>query len=390
MKKSKQFPELSKALLPAIGTTGEEWLAERMDVSQAAVSYWVSGYNRPSRRNLIRLVSLLDLDLFELAKACEYDFVEIENLHKRVTVETTSLADLIQEWTEEVKMLREEYLGGLPLRAIEGGAALNDRLNKELARNQSSQNRKPILHVRSQLLHVMGLAFVSSLVPIQAARALEHVALELDKVAIELNSLGLNDHRSQAWAAYARGDMHYCLGRWDQAQWWYKRGLEIEKDPRHQIELVHGAGLSSAYMGKEREFIEYVDRMKDYQERGLTNASETALISEAKGRGLALLGQDSALRNLVQELESIARNDFQGKPMILRIVQFKRSSILAQLYLKPSGTDIDLLGTELSDTFNLARRHGYLKYTHDLTILVRNHVKAHPQATSLLELLPHR
>lgn len=387
MNNSKRFPRLSDMLLASVGLKGENWVAARLNVSQAAVSQWINGYKRPSRRKLIKLASLLQLDLIQLAEAAEYDPEEIRSLNERIMIEDVEFDDLLQAWSEEVNLLLELYLGGLPKRTIDFGLILNERLDKELAHHKSHKNRKSILNIRSQLLHVLGLTYISCLIPHQAAGALEHVALQLEDVAAEFHSVGLDDKRSLAWAQYARGHSYYALGKWEKAQRSFIGGLNLEKDYQYQFAFIHGIGLTSAYRGYDEKFTECVVWMKEYRERQASNTADETLVLEAEGRGQVLLRYDTAWEKIEKGLESLSKYESQGRPMLLRLLQYKRSKIVARLSLKPAGADLDLLISDLSEALSLARRHSYLKYSNDLEVLVRSYVRKHIHLSCLLDAL---
>jgi DNA-binding transcriptional regulator YdaS (Cro superfamily) len=68
------YPRLRLSLLKALGTRySQQWLADHMNVSPAAVNQWVNGRTRPTPAHLGQIAALLDLIPHDLADDADYD-----------------------------------------------------------------------------------------------------------------------------------------------------------------------------------------------------------------------------------------------------------------------------------------------------------------------------
>lgn len=90
MASGRKYDALAEALLCALGRwdRSQQWLADRVFVSQGAVSTWINGYRRPAPDRLGHLAALFNLDVTELATLAQYD--ADPNAHGKVLAAYTS------------------------------------------------------------------------------------------------------------------------------------------------------------------------------------------------------------------------------------------------------------------------------------------------------------
>jgi hypothetical protein len=71
---SRMYKELGGVLLVALGNRPQIWLAQRLFVSQVAVTHWLSGRSRPEPGRLGAIAALFDLSPNYLAWLAGYDY----------------------------------------------------------------------------------------------------------------------------------------------------------------------------------------------------------------------------------------------------------------------------------------------------------------------------
>jgi tetratricopeptide (TPR) repeat protein len=358
IKKSVRYPELSKALLHALGSRTHQWLATQCGVSQPAVNDWINGYDRPRLAHLALIAFHCNTDPQELAIVADYNPAEISRVYDELVSGETVFQDLIEVFETEPALIHDLLIRSDPKLAVDQAIVKVNLLQKALNHYESPKYRRPLLNTFSKLLYALAVAYWANN---KLAKAIEH--LETSAKQQYLIAKETRDEGPLSRSYMTKGFIYYAQGTYDVAQKFFLKAssTNIEDDLGWQPETYRNLALSSAYIGDVQEYkrAEYnVRRFLDSE-----NGDSPLMIirhNEGLGRAQALLRMPKALNTIDIGWSNLAKIEAQGSKLIYLHLELMRSQIIATRLTK--GNDRKLI-EEIGNTgLALSENHGYTKY----------------------------
>ncbi len=384
----KANPEIAASLSHALGSRSQKWLADALVVKPTAVSQWINGKYRPLAIHLALIADLLQQDARELARAAEYDPEKTFRLYERIAFGGERIEQILERQSEELQSIRRFWVGGLPWDGIELGIEGDKFLQQELKRYPHWKQRQLLLMKRSEVLYQLTRLYAACLLPKDSFSILMNISAQQEAIASEFEDSGSNNNAPRIYAYRSKGEAYHLVGKSAEARRWYNACLVLAKDQRSRLEIAQSLCLASVGCGDKRGYKRAARVMDTALEREQFDAIVESMVLEAEGRGDIMLGLK---RN--EKLEKanliVFKSQVSGHPMILRLIQWKRSNVLAMLYLAGESVNLEKLKIELNEVFTLAQRHGYFKYIEELASHVKKFVSQHPKFSHLLQLIPN-
>lgn len=357
-----RFSKLGNALALAMGENTEQWLADACGVSQASVSYWISGRRRPRPSHLAIIVALLGLDPKELAELAGHPTRQITSLVESLELKNVAFNDLLEQLSWQARHIHDIYHHSDPPLAIDVGTILVHQLEKYINHFASEKYRIPLLEILSQSLLNLGGAYWINNLPEEAWKHLNRIVEAQYSIAIETES---EDPIRRAY--YLKGFANYAMGiyglnRWERVRFWHSmaRDRYESSDPNWDVENLRNIALASAYLGDSYAFSQAEKEIRDFIEKGNFSSPDIPIsLMECIGRGQAQLKIPQSLSTIEIALGILDRAKEFGKRLIAPRLQLIRSELETRILL--GDLDLERIKAISTNGISLSKR-GYVKY----------------------------
>ena len=267
-----RYPELNAILEPLIPDGKQGWVGRQCGVSQATVSQWRSGRERPDPEipeRIVRLAKAVGEDVMGLAWAAGYNEEEIERLIRYLYPSPLTDQDLIEAREDREDFHHSRIEGGDPERLIARGEALASRYEKKL---QIADDTPLTRKLRREL----GLIFFD-LACVHGETKPKDVVLEATGPLAKRMRIHCGDVRliRGLWR-WVLGDGNLIRGRPLRADYYLSDAVEDIDEPDYRLYALRSWGLALANLEEVKRVIATKDEIKALIESGDWKRAEAA------------------------------------------------------------------------------------------------------------------
>jgi transcriptional regulator with XRE-family HTH domain len=365
-KHTKPYAALGAILSKAIGRQGksQSWVAELCDVSQAAVSQWLSGDKKPTTSHLADLARWFSLDPDELAKAAGYDS---QRVIKLCTNRSVSFLDL-EHFRLDVKHIYAARVSGDPQLTIEMANDVDYLIRGKKKELVGSSFYSEVQTIHARVLSEKAIAIREICSSDEVLNYVAPIALEIQRIG-ELHG----DDNIFTLGSSCLTDAHYIHKSRRDAIKHARYALTLSTDLDNRLLLIRTLLMCLALSNDKDEF-EHVSRnaMKLVHEGQYLHAEVVCTLLEGMSTGQGILGIKDTFDSLEQAriFHRLAQEENAHLPAF-RYIQLGRSGLQSAQYLQTK--DTNEFEKYALEALNIARERGYQRYIDQLLALI-NHL----------------
>lgn len=345
------YPDLRNLLLSKSNSTSQKSIADECGVSQATVSYWLSGKRRPRKSHLIRLSKLLNISPYELAKASGYNTKEVDQL---LSSDITSSSDL--DFAKfNLGNISKIRIAGEHQLALTMANQLQNWIDSKLSHSGLSKTNNELLKLKAWCLVELINIHNQIMLPNQFIAFAKSVIQEIQEIANKISDAEL------FWVAdFLEADAWYLMNRYEESIIKTAASLDYIESVDHRLRALRTLALDYAYLGEQFRFRTIANEIEELINSGNFKTPSIAIIAcEGVTRSKAILGILDSTTELDKAWELYEEYIPTRSPLLE--VGIKRSLLESLCKIEPSNiSEIQKLGDEI---ISVANQFSYPRYT---------------------------